>query len=390
MRKRNLLKRHFAVVIVMLALMGKGVLLVSAQTSESAWYNTPMAEFPKVDDMRRASFRLRAPEAEWVQVDICGKKYPMEKDSEGVWTVTTEPLVVGFHFYFLLVDGVRVTDPSSDAFYGSGRIASGIEIPENPIDAAYYVFQKDIAHGQVRECQYFSETQDKVRRCFVYTPAEYEDSLSKEYPVLYLQHGMGEDERGWHQQGRMANIMDNGFASGHCKPMIVVMDYGDCGYFFGSKPGETREEFGASFEEVLLEDRIPYIERTFRVKTDWDNRAMAGLSWGGHQTFLITLNHLDRFSYIGAFSGALLKKPGEDIRQAYNGVFSDADIFNKRVHALFLSQGTEEQMGCDKMSGLLDAAGIKHTYFSSKGTHHEWLTWRRSLNAFLPLLFNLK
>ena len=358
-----------------------------SQTAISSIYNVPMAEYPKVDEQRRALFRLYAPEAYDVKADICGKKYPMTKDNNGMWTVTTDPLVVGFHYYFFIVDGVQVTDPASDCFYGCGRMASGIEVPESPEEAAYYTFNKSIAHGQVRECQYYSEVEGQVRRCFVYTPVEYETSPKSKYPVLYLQHGMGEDERGWHEQGHMANILDGQIASGKCKPMIVVMDYGDCGYIHGTKKGETRDEFGASFGNILLRDIIPFVEKTFRVKTDRDHRAMAGLSWGGHQTFQITLTHLDQFAHIGAFSGAILMAPGQNITDVYGGVFSDADKFNKQVHTLFLGQGTEEGMGCDRMSQSLKEAGINHVYYASPGTHHEWLTWRRCLNEFLPLLF---
>ncbi len=358
-----------------------------SQTAISSIYNVPMAEYPKVDEQRRALFRLYAPEAHDVKADICGKKYPMTKDNTGMWTVTTDPLVVGFHYYFFIVDGVQVTDPASDCFYGCGRMASGIEVPESPEEAAYYTFNKSIAHGQVRECQYYSEVEGQVRRCFVYTPAEYETSPKSKYPVLYLQHGMGEDERGWHEQGHMANILDGQIASGKCKPMIVVMDYGDCGYIHRTKKGETRDEFGASFGNILLRDIIPFVEKTFRVKTDRDHRAMAGLSWGGHQTFQITLTHLDQFAHIGAFSGAILMAPGQNITDVYGGVFSDADKFNKQVHTLFLGQGTEEGMGCDRMSQSLKEAGINHVYYASPGTHHEWLTWRRCLNEFLPLLF---
>ena len=358
-----------------------------SQTAISSIYNVPMAEYPKVDEQRRALFRLYAPEAYDVKADICGKKYPMTKDNNGMWTVTTDPLVVGFHYYFFIVDGVQVTDPASDCFYGCGRMASGIEVPESPEEAAYYTFNKSIAHGQVRECQYYSEVEGQVRRCFVYTPAEYETSPKSKYPVLYLQHGMGEDERGWHEQGHMANILDGQIASGKCKPMIVVMDYGDCGDIHGTKKGETRDEFGASFGNILLRDIIPFVEKTFRVKTDRDHRAMAGLSWGGHQTFQITLTHLDQFAHIGAFSGAILMAPGQNITDVYGGVFSDADKFNKQVHTLFLGQGTEEGMGCERMSQSLKEAGINHVYYASPGTHHEWLTWRRCLNEFLPLLF---
>lgn len=351
--------------------------------------NVPEMKYPCVDNSSRAAFKLKAPEARDVQVDICGKKWPMTKGADGVWSVTTDPLVVGFHYYFLIVDGVAVNDPASETFFGCGKMASGIEIPETPEAAAYYTYDKSVPHGQVRECHYYSSVAKKERRCFVYTPADYDTNVSKRYPVLYLQHGMGEDERGWSQQGKMANILDNQIASGKCAPMIVVMDYGNCGYIHGTKPGETREEFGASFTPILLNDIIPYVDRTFRTLTDRDNRAMAGLSWGGHQTFNTTLANLDKFAYIGAFSGAIFLPPQADIRQVYDGVFADAGKFNSQVHTLFLGMGSEENMGSRQLSEKLKAAGINNVYYESPGTHHEWLTWRRCLNEFLPLIFKI-
>lgn len=351
--------------------------------------NVPEMKYPCVDNSSRATFKLKAPEARDVQVDICGKKWPMTKGADGVWSVTTDPLVVGFHYYFLIVDGVAVNDPASETFFGCGKMASGIEIPETPEAAAYYTYDKSVPHGQVRECHYYSSVENKERRCFVYTPADYDTNVSKRYPVLYLQHGMGEDERGWSQQGKMANILDNQIASGKCAPMIVVMDYGNCGYIHGTKPGETREEFGASFTPILLNDIIPYVDRTFRTLTDRDNRAMAGLSWGGHQTFNTTLANLDKFAYIGAFSGAIFLPPQADIRQVYDCVFADAGKFNSQVHTLFLGMGSEENMGSRQLSEKLKAAGIDNVYYESPGTHHEWLTWRRCLNEFLPLIFKI-
>lgn len=351
--------------------------------------NIPEAAYPCVDAQSKATFKIYAPEAKDMKIDICGRKYPMNRAADGSWSVTTDPLVEGFHYYFVIVDGVAVNDPASETFYGCGRQASGIEIPEKAEEAAYYTFNKDIPHGQVRECPYFSESEQAQRRCFVYTPAEYETRHDKKYPVLYLQHGMGEDERGWHEQGMMANILDNQIAAGKCVPMIVVMDYGNCGYIHGTRPGETRDKFGASFTPIMLNELIPFIEQTFRVKTDRDNRAMAGLSWGGHETFQITLNNLDKFSHIGSFSGALFFL-ADGIDKACGGVFNDADAFNNRVHTLFLGMGSEENFGSDKISEALKRAGINHTYYISPGTHHEWLTWRRCLNQFLPLIFTSK
>jgi len=351
--------------------------------------NIPEAKYPGVDDNRCASFRLHAPEANDVKVDICGRRYDMTKDASGTWGVTTGPLVEGFHYYFLVVDGVSVIDPATEAFYGCGRMAGGIEIPESPQAAAYYTFDKSVPHGQVRECRYYSELEGAQRRCFVYTPAEYETSPAKRYPVLYLQHGMGEDERGWHQQGMMANILDNQIASGRCVPMIVVMDYGNCGYIHGTRPGETREEFGASFTPIMLNELIPYVDGCFRTLSDRGHRAMAGLSWGGHETFEITLRNLDKFSHIGVFSGALFFDAAK-IDEVYDGVFADSDSFNSKVNTLFLGMGTEENFGSDRISSALERAGIKHVYYESPGTHHEWLTWRRCLNEFLPLIFHVK
>lgn len=348
--------------------------------------NVPEAAYPCVDQNSRATFKILAPDAKDVKVDICGKKYDMVRNDKGEWMVTTDPLVEGFHYYFLLIDGVSVNDPASETFYGCGRMASGIEIPEDSVTAAYYTFNKDIPHGQVRECRYYSDTEKGERRCYVYTPAEYEQNSDKKYPVLYLQHGMGEDERGWHTQGKMANILDNAIASGKAVPMIVVMDYGNCGYIFGARPGESRDEFGTSFTQVMLDDLIPYIENTFRVKTDRENRAMAGLSWGGHETLDITLRNLDKFAHIGSFSGALFFL-GAGLDKAYDGVFTDPENFNSKVKTLFFGMGSEENFGSDKISEALKNAGINNVYYSSDGTHHEWLTWRRCLNEFVPLIF---
>ena len=348
--------------------------------------NVPTKEYPCVDSEGRATFQLAAPEAQDVKVDICGIKFPMTRNADGIWEGTTEPLVPGFHYYALLVDGVRINDPASETFYGCSQQTSGIEIPESPEESAYYTFNKDVPHGQVRECLYWSKHQNAQRRCYVYTPAEYEKSR-KSYPVLYLQHGMGEDERGWHQQGHMANILDNNIAAGKCVPMIVVMDYGNCGYGFGTKKGETFETFGTSFYPILLDDIIPFVEKTFRVKKDREHRAMAGLSWGGHQTFDVTMNNLDKFAWIGAFSGAIFVAPGTDFKDLYNGVFADAAAFNKKVHVLFMGTGSEENFGTEQFCKNLTTIGINNVFYVSPGTAHEWLTWRRCLNEFVPLLF---
>ena len=378
--------KSFILSAILLSLGVSTAFAANPAEGKTASTNIPEAAYPCVSTDSRATFKIHAPEAKDVKVDICGRKYDMVNDESGHWSATTDPLVEGFHYYFLIVDGVSVIDPASETFYGCGKEASGIEIPESTEAAAYYTFNKDIPHGQVRECKYWSETEGRQRRCFVYTPSEYETNPNAKYPVLYLQHGMGENETGWSKQGMMANIMDNAIASGKAVPMIVVMDNGNCDYIFGAKPGETHATFGAGFTPVMLNDLIPYIENTFRTKTDRGSRAMAGLSWGGKETFDITLSNLDKFSHIGAFSGALFGLNG-NIENAYEGVFKDPKAFNDKVKVLFLSMGSEEGFGAPGICKALTDAGINNVYYESPGTHHEWLTWRRSLNEFIPLLF---
>ncbi len=347
----------------------------------------PGAQYPCVDDQHRATFMLHAPTAHTVAVDICSKVYPMTKDADGNWKGTTEPLVVGPHYYRLVVDGVNVNDPNVYTVYGAGSCFSNIDIPESEADAAYYTFNKDVPHGQVRECQYWSPSHNRMRRCYVYTPADY-DKNSNKYPYFILNHGMAENETGWHTQGKMANIMDNAIASGKAVPMVVVMDNGDCDYGFGTIPGETMAEFGGkNFETVVLDELIPYIEGNFRVYNDRAHRGIAGLSWGGHQAFDIGLAHTDKFSCIGAFSGAIFVFPGADVKTLWNGIFTDSQKFNKEVPVLFMSNGTEEGLGGMALDKILSDSGIKYTRYVSQGTAHEWLTWRRSLNEFIQMVF---
>lgn len=372
----------------MLKLMGKELITAEEimQSTTPASTNMHGCDFPRLDKENRAYFRIHSPHVKRLQVDICGKKYDMSKDENGWWTAKTEPLVVGFHYYFLLVDGFSVIDPMTTTFFGCSRMAGGIEVPEGE-EGNYYRTQH-VPHGQVRTCTYYSETQQRFRRCVVYTPAEYETNPKKRYPVLYLQHGMGEDETGWSTQGLMYNIMDNQIAEGKCVPMIVVMESGDVEVGFRPRPGkdvnEERNLYGASFAKLMINDLIPMIDKTFRTYTDREHRAMAGLSWGGKQTFDITLTNLDKFSYIGGFSGAIF---GLNVEDAFNGVFTDASAFNKKVHCLFLGCGTEENMGTAQLVKSLRDMGIRVASYESQGTAHEWLTWRRCLNEFLPNLF---
>lgn len=348
--------------------------------------NIPGAIYPCVDEQGRATFVLDAPKAQEVAADICGKVFPMTRNDDGLWKVTTDPLTVGPHYYRLIVDGVQINDPNVYTVYGCGSCYSCLEIPEKPEDAAYYTFNPAIAHGQVRECHYWSGISGRMRRCFVYTPAGYDASTDK-YPYFILQHGMAENETGWHEQGRMAEIMDNNIASGDAVPMVVVMDNGDCDYGFGTIPGETMESFGASFGKIVTEELIPYIESNFKVSTDRKDRAIAGLSWGGHQAFDIGLAHTELFSGIGAFSGAIFVFPGMKVDDLWGGIFRDPAKFNSEVPVLFMSNGTEEGLGGMMLDRMLSDKGVRYTRYVSQGTAHEWLTWRRSLNEFVKLIF---
>ena len=349
----------------------------------------PGNEYPKVDKEGRAYFRIAAPEARKVVVDICNKKYDMQPDGKGNFMAVTDPLVPGFHYYFMNIGGVNFIDPATETFFGCNREAGGIEIPEGS-EGDYYRPQAGVPTGEVRSFYYYAESTKEWRHAMVYTPAEYDlkKNAKKRYPVLYLQHGMGEDETGWSKQGRMQHIMDNAIAKGEAVPMIVVMESGDIkAPFQGGDNRQGMSTYGNSFYQVLLNDLIPAIESKFRAYTDREHRAMAGLSWGGHQTFDVVLTNLDKFSYMGTFSGAIF---GLDLKTAYNGVFTNPEAFNRQIHCLFMMSGTEgmdKLFGTKKMVEDLNAMGINAHYYESTGTDHEWLTWRRGLNQFIPYLF---
>ena len=363
----------------------KMVVPADAVTAENA---IPGNEFPKVDSQRRAYFRIQAPQAKKVVVDICSKKYDMQPQGNGVFMAVTDPLPVGFHYYFLNIDGVNFIDPASETYFGCNRECGGLEVPEGP-EGDYYRPQQGIAHGQVRSIYYHSPNSKfgEWRHALVYTPAEYElaKNAKKRYPVLYLQHGMGEGETSWMLQGKMQHIMDNAIDKGEAVPMIVVMESGDIKQPFGGGNNQAgRSEYGASFYPVLLNDLIPYIDANFRTKTDRDSRAMAGLSWGGHQTFDVALTNLDKFAWIGTFSGAIF---GLDVKTAYDGVFANADEFNKKIHYMYMNWGEEDFIKSGDIVKQLRELGIKVDSNESKGTAHEWLTWRRGLHEFIPHLF---
>src|SRR5262245_2997149 len=347
--------------------------------------NVRGAEYPRVQPDLRVTFRLKAPGARKVQLQPGGTdnglgKGPLDmvKGEDGLWAMTTPPTTPGFHYYWFLVDGVAVNDPGSETYFGWGRQTSGVEVPEKGTD---FYDAKDVPHGQVRAFWYHSKVTGTPRRAMVYCPPGYDKDTAKRYPVLYLQHGAGEDERGWSNQGRMNFILDNLLAAGKAKPMIVVMDQG-----YATRPGTKPP--ASAFEEVVLGDLIPAIDAEYRTLTDRDHRAIAGLSMGAGQALQIGLTHLDKFSYVGAFSGAGRKF---DVQTSYGGMFKDATAFNKKVRRLWIGAGTAEEgiyKSSRAMHDSLDRVGVRSVFVEQTGTAHEWQTWRKALYDFAPRLFH--
>jgi len=356
--------------------------------------NIGNSEYPQITPDLRVVFRVNAPHAQKVQVNL-GKFYDLTRDEKGVWTGTTEPQDPGFHYYSLVIDSVSVADPASDSFFGTGKMSSGIEIPEKGVD--YYTV-KDVPHGDVSSKWYFSKTTNAWRKFYVYYPPGYDKDVNKKYPVLYLQHGGGEDETGWVKQGKVDIILDNLIAEKKAVPMLIVMENSNAvkpgetsrGMMVGGAPGSNEWMSGPSrFKEVLLNDLIPFVDKTYRTIADREHRAMAGLSMGGFLTVNTVFEHPEMFSYLGAFSGGMRISENDDLNKLYKGTLGDANTFNKKFKLFFQSIGTDEApwQRVKQTNEVLTKKGINNVYFESPGTAHEWLTWRRSLHAFTPLLF---
>jgi enterochelin esterase-like enzyme len=348
--------------------------------------NQPGQAYPQVNSQGYARFRIEAPEATSVRVSLglggSGGTVLTQGD-DGVWTGTTAgPLDEGFHYYRLTVDGGSFNDPGTLNFFGSRRWESGIEIPAN--DRDFYAL-KDVPHGHVQQILFPSPSTDSVRRAFVYTPPGYEDDGRQRYPVLYLQHGWGEDETAWSNQGHANLIMDNLIAEGSSKPFLIVMTYGMTN---DVQIGGLGGFDVSAFETVLIDELIPYVDANFRTLADQPNRAMAGLSMGGMETRSIALEHLDRFSHIGLFSGGSITL--DDVERTPG--------YRDKVKLTFVSYGSKELGGGRGGRGgrggnpqgdadALKAAGINSVFYVSPDTAHEFLSWRRSLREFAPLLF---
>jgi enterochelin esterase-like enzyme len=360
--------------------------------------NAPGRDYPKVDSQRRVTFRILAPDAKSVRVF----NTDLTKGDDGYWMGTTPPLDPGFHYYTITIDGVAVADPNSQSFFGSGNVRSGIEIPDSGVD---FYDLKDVPHGEIR-MRWYTTASGETRQAYVYTPPGYDQNTRTRYPVLYLQHGMGEDRRAWPTQGRTNLILDNLIAEKKAVPMIVVMEDGGItpgvggaqapagrgAAPTGAAPGGAARGGGGGrglapmpFVTAVVNDVVPMIDKTYRTIPDREHRAMAGLSLGGTQTYQITESNLDKFSYIGIFS-APFGFPGVDT--GYNGLLKKPADFNKQVHLFYISMGSKEGATTGRsIHEELDKAGIKNVYFESPGTAHEFQTWRRSLHGFAQQLF---
>lgn len=340
-------------------------------------FNQPGQDYPQVNSQGYARFRVKAPQADSIRVSLGlggrgGTK--LSKDSEGFFTGTTEgPMDEGFHYYHLTIDGGVFNDPGTLNFYGSTRWESGIEIPAH--DKDFYAL-KDVPHGHVQQILFPSPSTGTSRRAFVYTPPGYEKNKANKYPVLYLQHGWGEDETAWSNQGHANLIMDNLIASSKSKPFIIVMTYGMTNDV-KIGPGALRNFKIDPFQTVLTKELIPYVDGNFRTLADKNHRAMAGLSMGGMEAKTITLNNPDLFAYYGLMSG---------------GTYASTDIKDKAsVKLIFLSCGSKERPdGVKAAAAELKGEGINAVSFISENTAHEFLTWRRSLYEFAPMLFKGK
>lgn len=334
--------------------------------------NQPGQEYPQVNSQGYARFRIMAPAADSVRVSLgLGGKggTRLTKTQDGYWTGTTAgPMDEGFHYYNVNIDGGKFNDPGTLNFYGSVRWESGIEIPAH--DQDFYAL-KDVPHGHVHQVLFPSKSTGTSRRAFVYTPPGYEKNTSTRYPVLYLQHGWGEDETAWTNQGHANLIMDNLIAESKITPFIIVMTYGMTNEI---KFGHIREFDVKYFQTVIIDELIPYVDTNFRTLADQQHRAMAGLSMGGMETRMITINKPNIFSHYALLSG---------------GTYKPEDIGDKsKVKLVFLSCGSKERPdGVKAAATALKEAGLNAVSYISEGTAHEFQTWRRSLHELAPLLF---
>jgi enterochelin esterase-like enzyme len=342
------------------------------------------ANYPQILADNRVIFQIKAPDAQKVQIDL-GKKYDLVKNSQGVWETTTDSISEGFHYYSLLIDGVAVADPSSETFYGMGRMASGIEIPFT--GGRYYAIN-NVPHGDIRIKNYFSTATNTWRQMYIYAPPGYDENTSEKYPVLYIIHGGGEDQTGWATQGKANLILDNLIAEGKAKPMLIVMP--DANISSGGFNSDAIENGMKKFESEMKKTIIPFVEKNYRAKTDANSRALAGLSMGGLHTLYTGINNTDMFAYLGVFSsGWIIPMMSKTAEAQYDFMKSNTDKINNNLKVFWISEGGKEDIAYKNgqlMLGKLQELKIKHTYYEYPGGH-TWPVWRNDLFNFAPLLF---
>lgn len=342
--------------------------------------NVRGARYPLILPCGKGVFRLKAPDANKVQLDL-GKKYEMAKNGEGIWEVTTDSLSEGFHYYSMIVDGVAICDPGSETYFGMGRMASGFEVPFRG-DGYYEI--RDVPHGEIRIRNYYSRITNSWRQFYLYTPPGYDDNQSVDYPVLYILHGGGEDQRGWATQGKTNFIIDNLIADKKAVPMLVVMPDGNIPlHGFGT-------EALVVFEKELRESLIPFVEANYRVKSDAGSRALAGLSMGGLQTLYAGINNTALFAYLGVFSsGWILPRQQELAAEQYHLMKENAEEINGKLKQFWIAMGGKEDIAwknCQSMMSEFDEMGIRYRYSEYPGGH-AWPVWRNNLYNFAQLLF---
>ncbi|PZX17216.1 enterochelin esterase-like enzyme [Breznakibacter xylanolyticus] len=341
--------------------------------------NIRSSQYPQMLSDGRAVFRLKAPDAQRVQVDL-GKKYDMTRNDEGIWEVTTDSLSEGFHYYSMLINGVAVADPSSESFYGMGRMASGIEVP---FAGDGYYSLRNVPHGEVRMKRYYSSVTNCWRRMFVYTPAGYDQQPDRSFPVLYLLHGGGEDERGWSQQGKTDLIMDNLIADKKAVPMMVVM-------LDGNMPlSPFGEESLKLFEAELMQCVIPFVESNYRVDSSSKSRALAGLSMGGLQTLYAGVRNSTHFAYLGVFSSGWWANQPALSDPHYAFIREHVSEINNNLRSFWIAMGGKEDIAHDNCKVMLqkyDDLTLRYVYSEYPGGH-TWPVWRNNLYCFAQLLF---
>ncbi len=349
--------------------------------------NQPGKAFPQVNSEGRVRAQISAPDAKYVQLDIGGVKYDMVKDPNGVWTGESAPQDEGFHYYRLNIDGASVPDPGTIYFYGAGRWGSGIEIPAN--DGGFYALS-DVPHGAVTSRYYYSDVTESLRRLFVYTPPGYGKNIDQRYPVVYVQHGGGEDETGWVNQGKTGLILDNLIAEGKAIPMIIVMANGNVRYGGGGYSSEGM----AGFKKEMTQNIVPFIDENYLTLANAKNRAICGLSMGGGQSFYVGLESLDIFNSVGTFSSGIfggIRNPSGstfDAEKEIPGLLSRSDEFNKKLDLFYISCGESDIRieHTKKAVATMIENGLDVVFKSFPGDH-EWQVWRKSLHDFASRVF---